>query len=165
MLADQRHPCPRRVVEGVPRQEERQVEHVPDRLHSFPHLITWGCKCLSFMFSLRHTRFDGLVGRMSALSRPLSVGQGSSLIFFSSIKTLIRNNLEGQDNSVRENTGNLVILSNYVILGCLPIFEDQFKTLFKTFKDQLFWNLRAVCTMNDEQVLGNGASTATREIR
>ena len=34
--------------------------------------------------------------------------------FFSSIKTLITNNLEGQNNSVWENTGNLVILSKYI---------------------------------------------------
>ena len=36
--------------------------------------------------------------------------------------------------------------------GCLPIFDDQFKTFFKTFSDHLFWNLRPVCTANDEQV-------------
>ena len=49
--------------------------------------------------------------------------------------------------------------------GCLPIFEDQFKTFFKTFKDRLFKNLRPVCTMNDKQGLGNGASAETQEIR
>ena len=42
--------------------------------------------------------------------------------------------------------------------GCLPIFEDQFKTFLKT---QLFCNLRPVCTTNNEQVLGNGASAET----
>ena len=46
--------------------------------------------------------------------------------------------------------------------GCLPIFEYQFKTLFQ---DQLFWNLIPVCTINDKQVLGNGTSAATQEIR
>ena len=66
-------------------------------------------------------------------------------------------------NNNRQHIINYVTFVNG-LTGCLPIFEGQFKTCFKTFQDQLFWNLRPVCMTNDEQVLGNGSLAATQEI-
>ena len=68
-------------------------------------------------------------------------------------------------SSPSEITGFSIEFYFCPVTGCLPTFGDQFKTFFKTFRDQQFWNLIPVCTMNDIQVLGNEASAATQEIR
>ena len=48
--------------------------------------------------------------------------------------------------------------------GANQFLKFNLRPFFKTFLDQLFWNLRPVCMANKKQVLGDGVSVANQEI-